>query len=362
MCSCRRRSGREGAWGCQNDVVVEVPPLQPYVNKYNGNNTLSIVPASQRSDNYFLIIGDWGTSPTPGACQWKVAQKMKAYVTNQTEAGKTLLAVLTVGDNFYWNGARPEFWHERWANVYGVNDPNSPMYGVPWLATLGNHDYGDNDPYAFCPDANPSQWIFDGQAYGSKQLNADRNPTRPEGTESFWIPDYNFHYEIPGVDLEFIFVDTNEKYLNHVIDTVGFDGAKAACDGKEVALEFLRRIKESGEELLKERARAGIAKTTVILQHYPEEASNTRRIFMEGMAGDRTSSVLSAWGHVHDQSCEGRDSAGNCDMVLTGGGGGCCLGAYAGFTAVHLNDDGGFTTVVDSSEVRIPSRECPGAR
>lgn len=123
---------------------------------------MSIVAALKRSDIYFLIIGDRDTSPGPGGCQWNVANKMKAYVKSQKEAGKTLLAILTVGDNFYWNGAKSEFWDERWANVYGTNDPNSPLFDVPWLANLGNHDYGDNDPYSFCPMENPEQWAFDG--------------------------------------------------------------------------------------------------------------------------------------------------------------------------------------------------------
>jgi len=150
-----------------------------------------------------------------------------------------------------------------------------------------------------------------------------------------------------------------EEYVNHKINTIGFHGAREKCGGQEVVATFLRRIRQSGEELLAQRGASGRANTTVILQHYPEHGWHTRRIFEDAAASKgRRTKVLGAWGHAHDQFCEGRDSAGNCDMVLTGGGGGCCLGNYGGFTAVHLTDDGGFKVDIESDEVRIPRDSC----
>jgi hypothetical protein len=343
---------------CQNDRVVTAPPLQPYINSYNGQNPLKIIAAPKRSDNYFLIIGDWGKSGGPGQCQKAVAAKMSEYVEQQRQEGKTPLAILSVGDNFYWAGVAPGSWDLSWGSVYGTNDPQSALFGIPWLATMGNHDFGDTDPYAFCADVNPLT-TFDGQAYGCQQFNRDRNPTRPNGTELYWMPDYNFHYAIPEADVEFIFVDTNRDYVNHKIYSIGFHDARERCGGQPVVDEFLGRVRKAGEQLLAQRSAQGTASTTVILQHYPEHADSTRRIFLDGLnESGRMSSVLAAYGHVHDQVCTGRDENGNCDKVLTGGGGGCCLGSFGGFTAVHLTDDGGFVTDVESSRVRIPNWQC----
>merc|ERR1712217_140981 len=76
----------------------------------------------------------------------------------------------------------------------------------------------------------------------------------------------------------------------------------------------------------------------------------------EGNNGGRTQ-VLSAYGHAHDQKCEGSRAHG-CDVIMTGGGGGWKGGGYFGFTAVHLTDDGGYQTVLETSEVRISQRSC----
>lgn len=330
----------------------------PYVNYYNGSNPLNIQASQRRSDNYFLMIGDWGRAGGPGSCQLAVAEKMKQYVREQAQAGKRILAVVSAGDNFYWSGATPQSWGTSWAPVYGATDPSSPLYGVPWLVTLGNHDLGDDDPYAFCPDVRPLATI-NGQAYASRHLNSDRNPSRPQGTELYWIPDYSFHYEIPGADLEFVFVDTNLEYTSRKLYSAGFQNARSQCGGESGVKDFLWSIAESGKELLKERARRGTARTTVIVQHYPQHGQAVKDLFDEtAREVGRLSSVLSAWGHDHDQACVGRDASGNCNMVLTGGGGGCCMGEYGGFTAVHLTDDGAFVADVESERVRLPRHSC----
>ena len=61
-------------------------PQTEYINHYDPNNPLKIVPDNQtRSNNYFLIIGDWGRSggPSAGDCMDGVARMMKAYAAKQ---------------------------------------------------------------------------------------------------------------------------------------------------------------------------------------------------------------------------------------------------------------------------------------
>lgn len=67
----------------------------------------------------------------------------------------------------------------------------------------GNHDFGNNDPHAFCPHLYPRKMVH-GQPYSSHQLNRDKFPDRPQFTDKYWLPDYNYHYEIPEADLEVI--------------------------------------------------------------------------------------------------------------------------------------------------------------
>lgn len=287
----------------------------------------------------------------------EVARKLKSYVSKQKNQGKTLLAVGLAGDNFYWTGATPTSWDRQWEPAYETRDPKSVLHKIPWIATLGNHDYGDNDPYAFCPHHNPRGTI-DGQAYSSHQLNRDRNPTRPEGTEHYWFPDYNFHYEIPEASLEFISLDTNHANVVNNLgpNSEGFREAFQKCHGREHVEAFMNRVRRAGTKLLRERARKGNASTTIILQHYP---GGCQKDVFEAAARrvGRTTRVLCAYGHVHDQKCEGSEH-GTCNMVMTGGGGGCCGNHRAGFTAVHLTEDGGFTTDLDSSEVSLSASHC----
>lgn len=334
-------------------------PDPPYTNNYNASNPLGIkADTSKRSNNYLLIIGDWGKHAGVGACQMEVAHKMKAYVERQKAAGKTLLAVTTTGDNFYWTGATQDGWHSQWEPAYGsMHDWQGPLHQVPWLAVMGNHDYGDNDPYAFCPETQPLASI-NGQAYASHQMNRDRNPTRPAEAWMYWFPDYNYHYEIPEADVEIIAVDTNYQNVVHHLGwtALGFQDAFYKCGYPGTVERFMKRIEAAGEQLLRDRAWYGTAKTTIILQHYPESCK--KDVFYSALRPGRQTKVLCAFGHWHDQKCHGWDERGVCTDILAGGGGGCCGYHWAGFAAVHLTDDGSFDTDVYSDEVRLPHWQC----
>ncbi len=153
--------------GCPGDDPTPIPTPTPtpspspspgsgcstssgWTNQYEGTNPLSIVPDGTRSKNYFLILGDWGRAGGPGHCQTQVANLMKKYVQGQKTAGKTCLFIAAVGDNFYWTGASGD-WSTQWANVYGTTDSNSPLYGIPFLAVMGNHDHSVTDKFSACP-------------------------------------------------------------------------------------------------------------------------------------------------------------------------------------------------------------------
>jgi len=126
------------------------------------------------------------------------------------------------------------------------------------------------------------------------------------------------------------------------------------CGGQSNTQWFLDKLKQSGEDLLRCRAQIGTASTVVVIQHYPGSGKTVKAAFDENVPANRSVGSISAYGHAHQQHCDGRNGEGQCDMILTGGGGGCCSGdIVAGFTAVHLTDDGGFTSDVESDAVRV---------
>ena len=141
---------------------------------------------------------------------------------------------------------------------------------------------------------------------------------------------------------------------------VSFAQAFSKCGGTAPVASFLQKVGAAGSTLLAQRARNGTATTTLIIQHYPGQCS--RDVFEDALPASRknNSRVICAYGHTHDQKCNGEDEDGTCNDVLTGGGGGCCGPEVnlAGFTSVFLKDDGGYTLDVDSAQVRMHGGQC----
>merc|ERR1712228_756567 len=52
--------------------------------------------------------------------------------------------------------------------------------------------------------------------------------------------------------------------------------------------------------------------------------------------------VWTVFGHSHVQQCNGHDAvSGECNVILSGGGGGCCLEhSLRGFYVIGFNDEG----------------------
>lgn len=207
---------------------------------------------------------------------------------------------------------------------------------------MGNHDYGGADPGCACGKY-------------CRQLS-----TAPP---LWYMPNRYWNYFIPGIDLEILGLDTN------AVDVGGLGGdgchghSPQVCEtcgwGSEVQ-NYLNKIKQESEDMLEERAKVTQAKTTLIIQHYNwgwNYAVGADVLKKFRAANGYKSHALSAYGHQHEQKCEG-DRTYGCDTILTGGGAGWRGGTYFGFTAVWLKDDGSYWADVESSEVRFYQSQC----
>lgn len=292
-----------------------------------GPNPLGIKAASNRNDNYFLVIGDWGL-PGGGGAQKPVAAKMKQYVEKQKAAGKTILFVAALGDNFYNMGVvNDAAWKSQWSDIYGTYDPSSPLHNVPWLAVMGNHDYGRDDPHCACGGA-------------CKQFNGQR----PAGTDRYWMPSYNWNYTIPEVELEVIGLDQN-GCLSYLGPSGGQTGPQCG-DWKP----HMKAKQAEGEQLLQERARLSSAKTVLIMQHYPSQGKRLLDAFRS--ANGNKAHALSVYGHDHMQKCEG-DTTYGCDTIMSGGGGTTYHAPNHGFVSVFLKENGTYYADWNSKDVLI---------
>ena len=328
--------------------------------------------ASVREDSFAFLIADFGLPPPgtapaaagrasdgwsqvePGkCCQTDVAEMMRAKREDLEAAGKSLLFVGAAGDNFYHSGLLDEdkggeLQWARWSAVYaGLTD-------VPWFAAFGNHDLGDSDLYATCPEKAPRVTIG-GQAYASNQLDASKGGYRPPqgNTTAYHLPDFNYRTTLNALNLEIYGIDQNYK------DVSGIGGnnsthqrVNAVCGGGNGALGTrLAAIGHSGEALLASGAAKGASdpnstRNVLVLQHYPGLCASLKAKFVAALpAGEQQHlDFKCSFGHVHNTTCES-GNASACEFAMIGGGGGCCatdvVNSQAGFGLLTFNRAGG---------------------
>ena len=330
-----------------------------YINNYNeSDNAYGVkLPATNvRANSFAFMVADFGLPPQPGiavgdCCQTNVADLMRAKRAELEDAGKTLLFVAAGGDNFYSTGLK-DFdkggaaqW-SRWSAVY------EGLIDVPWLAAFGNHDLGDSDLYATCPDKAPRATIK-GQAYASNQLDVDKGGYRPNNSTTYHLPDFNYRVTLDALNFELIVVDQNYR------DVAGIGGnnsthtkVDATCGGGDTGLAArLKDIGHSGEALLESAAAKGAKDPTqtrnvLVLQHYNGDVcAELKAKFTGSMPAGEVLDFKCNFGHVHNTTCSLYDAEGQCEFAMTGGGGGCChndvVNDQAGFGILRFKPDGG---------------------
>lgn len=269
----------------------------------------------------FLAIGDWGgqaSYPYYTEEQWETAQGMARVAS----AGGTELFnehdrpaasfVLSLGDNFYWNGfqegidveTRYEYTFEK---VYHHEELQ-----LPWYIIAGNHDY--------CGDI-------------TKQLILSENPNNR------WnFPDYNHRIvrefslddDSPPVKLEIIMIDTiqlagNECFppeegfsAEYFAPPTGPAADEASLEQAAVTIDWIETaLKESDADYL------------IVAGHYPIYSACSH-----GGTPELLSTLdpllrkygVTAYlsGHEH---CQFHFSLEGMEYILSGAGHDCCYGS-----------------------------------
>ena len=303
---------------CKDNPVIKGHHSSPYCRV---NNTLV-----------------WGTPATSGACcQTMVADRMRQKRRELESQGKRLIFVGAAGDNFYFDGLKPyeqggKTQWDRWLSVYaGLND-------VPWVNAFGNHDHGDGDVYATCPNKKPFAHV-DKQGYACNQLDTDKGAFRPPGAEKYRAPDFNFRMRLDALNLEVIVVDQNYFDVMGLGDWWrGRRKLLSTCGGGDDDLaKRLKSIGKAGEGLVVESAKLGAhdkkrKRRVLILQHYPQRCQPLTEMFVKAAPEAREDlDIRCAFGHVHRTECEDDDAerldwtdSTDCKNMMVGAGGGCC--------------------------------------
>jgi hypothetical protein len=259
--------------------------------------------------------------------QTVIAGKMKAYYAAQKAKGYNLLFVAAVGDNYYWTGQDCSEYARDWKNMYGDN-----LTGVPWLAIMGNHDWGNSDPTSLCAWNSPRYVdARTGIPYSANQLNTDKKGCNPP---NFYMPDFGYYYTINELSFELIGIDEN------VVDCPGGLGGNgqsggasdlfAHCGGStSVGCGYLKKINDASIAMFEQRARTSTNQNFVITQHYPGVGANLVGQFCgyRNQSNLQNEMIVAAYGHTHSQQCDGSVDTkfGHlCYAIMTGGGGGCC--------------------------------------
>ncbi|KAG3174483.1 hypothetical protein C6341_g9748 [Phytophthora cactorum] len=181
-------------------------------------------PATAKYSVSVFGIGDWGATTYKGSC---CGSNSNNYDLNSQEVVATLMnieagaslkpkAVLAHGDNFYWNGINYLAERDgRFAASFESKYDGDNIKSVPWVAVMGNHDYGGSDYICSSGDklvpCNNTAELFQGLENKFKWQSEYTSPN-----DNRWAMDGRFYVHrvkdpATGVSIDIFNVDTNDN-------------------------------------------------------------------------------------------------------------------------------------------------------
>ncbi|KAG3114835.1 hypothetical protein PI124_g20894 [Phytophthora idaei] len=181
-------------------------------------------PATAKYSVSVFGIGDWGATTYKGSC---CGSNSNNYDLNSQEVVATLMnieagaslkpkAVLAHGDNFYWNGINYLAERDgRFAVSFESKYDGDNIKSVPWVAVMGNHDYGGSDYICSSGDklvpCNNTAELFQGPENKFKWQSEYTSPN-----DNRWAMDGRFYVHrvkdpATGVSIDIFNVDTNDN-------------------------------------------------------------------------------------------------------------------------------------------------------
>lgn len=138
---------------------------------------------AQQDVLHFIAIGDWGR-------EGEHLQKETAEVMGKFAMEEPATFVVTTGDNFYETGIKSvvdPLVKLSFEDVYSANSLQ-----IPWYATLGNHDYGDNAGAQVELSTVNKRWKMPSRYYSKDEELSD------------------------GTRIQLLFIDTNPFILKYL--------------------------------------------------------------------------------------------------------------------------------------------------
>ncbi|CAK9059934.1 unnamed protein product [Durusdinium trenchii] len=258
--------------------------------------------------------GLWGTKQCdPSSWAWwkdSFAQSSVASEMGRVAERVSLDFVISTGDNFYLRGVMDDV-DLNWRNMFEEVYQNESLH-VPWLAVLGNHDYGGHE----CDSC-----LFEGGTGGCSgaQIGYDDEKTWefPAPKRKRWVmPDrfYKKSFQYEDFSIDVFAIDSNGKNSHSLCHGQAMITLEKTCNTAQCerfhAELWQRQLSWLQEELPKSQAT-----WKWVVAHHPCEMLGTPMLTL--MASQGVSVIFA--GHVHQLRL---DRVGSIYCVVSGAGGG----------------------------------------
>jgi len=222
------------------------------------------------------------------------------------------IAVLNVGDSFYWSGVQST-WDPRWRTVFERMYRGKGM-NIPWLGILGNHDYGGDCCDRCLFGGGVSHSIKSGCSQAQIDYDEEKEWQWPEKRSSRWVMPSRYYmkkFDFGDMTIDIFLLDT---VAADITKQCGFHSCE--CPKQQECQDFLRNLWREQSSWFEKAMAASTADWKWVVAHHPPEFVGVMNIIQ---TMKRHGAQIFFSGHVHQLR---HDIVDGIDVVVTGAGGG----------------------------------------